>query len=101
MEKRRPHYSLTLVQHLATDQALTKFTRVALDGAAELGFNTKTIRAVVMGLNREDFYKSMTTYDDATVWQDVYRPTANGVSLYVKLTVYTAENLLVVSFKRR
>ena len=54
-----------------------------------------------MGLSREDFYKSMTTYDDATIWQDVYRPTANGVSLYVKLTIYTAENLLVVSFKRR
>lgn len=101
MEKRRPHYSLTLVQHLAADKALTRFTRVALEGAADLGFDTKTMRAVVMRLSREDFFKSMTTHDDPTIWQDVYRPTVDGVNLYVKLTVYSAENLLVVSFKRR
>ncbi|MBT0652873.1 type II toxin-antitoxin system MqsR family toxin [Geobacter luticola] len=35
------------------------------------------------------------------MWQDVYRPVACGMSLYIKLTVYTEENLLVVSFKRR
>jgi motility quorum-sensing regulator/GCU-specific mRNA interferase toxin len=101
MEKRRPHFPLNLVQQLANDPAHTRFTRVALDGAAELGFDTAMIRTVVMGLRREDFYKSMTTYADTAIWQDVYRPTVNGVPLYVKLTVYTEENLLVVSFKRR
>jgi len=101
MEKRRPHYPLTLVQHLAADPARTRFSRVALDGAAELGFDTTKMLTLVMNLSSEDFYKSMTTYADAAIWQDVYRPVANGIPLYIKVTVYAAENLLVVSFKRR
>ena len=101
MEKRRPHYPLAMVQQLAADPARTKFTRVALDGAGELGFDTRMMRTVVTELQREDFYKSMTTHADASIWQDVYRPTVHGVPLYVKLTVYMAENLLIVSFKRR
>lgn len=101
MEKRRPHYPLALVQQLAADMARIRFTRVAVEGAAELGINTAGMRAVLLALRPQDFFKSMTAYADATIWQDVYRPGRNGVPLYVKLTVYAAENLLVVSFKRR
>lgn len=101
MEKRRPHYPLALVQQLAADPSLTRFTRTALDCAAELDFDTAMMRKVIMKLCRDDFYKSMTTHADASVWQDVYRPTAGSSQLYVKLTVLAAENLLVVSFKRR
>ena len=102
MEKRRSHYPLTLVQQLAADPTRTRFTRVALDGAAELGFDATKILAVLTNLRPEDFYKSMTTYVDSSIWQDVYRPTVNGTSIYVKVTVYAAaENLLVISFKRR
>jgi motility quorum-sensing regulator/GCU-specific mRNA interferase toxin len=101
MEKRRSHYPLTVVQQLAVDPARTRFTRVALDGAAELGFDTMKLLTVVTKLRPEDFYKSMTTYADGSIWQDFYRPTVNGTPLYVKVTVYAAENLLVVSFKRR
>ncbi len=89
------------MQLLANDPNCTRFTRVALDGAADLGFDTAMIRAVVMELHLVDFYKSMTTYADSTIWQDVYRPIVHGVPIYVKLTVYTEVNLLVVSFKRR
>jgi motility quorum-sensing regulator / GCU-specific mRNA interferase toxin len=101
MEKRRPHYPLTLVQQLAAEPACIRFTRTALDGAAELGFDVTKIQAVVMKLRPADFYKSMTTYADASIWHDVYRPIVNGTPMYIKLTVYAAENLLVVSFKRR
>ncbi len=101
MEKRRPHYPLTLVQQLAADMAHIRFTRVAIEGAVGLGLGTAGIRAVLLTLRPQDFYKSMTTYGDTAIWQDVYRPVRNGVPLYVKLTVYAAENLLVVSFKRR
>ena len=44
-----------------------------------------------------DFYQSMTTHDDHTVWQDVYRPTTAAGEVYLKLTV--VEDVLVVSFK--
>ena len=53
--------------------------------------------AVVLALNPADFYKSMTTYADHTVWQDVYRPKTTAGDVYLKLTVI--DDVLIVSFK--
>ncbi len=53
--------------------------------------------AIVMALKPADFYKSMTTDVDYTVWQDVYRPRTPVGDLYLKLTV--VDDLLIVSFK--
>jgi motility quorum-sensing regulator/GCU-specific mRNA interferase toxin len=52
---------------------------------------------VVIALTPTDFYKSMTTHADHTVWQDVYRPTTPFGDVYLKLTVI--EDVLIVSFK--
>jgi motility quorum-sensing regulator/GCU-specific mRNA interferase toxin len=52
---------------------------------------------VIMGLTTNDFYKSMTTHVDHTVWQDVYRPMTEGGEVYLKLTV--ADDVIIVSFK--
>jgi len=101
MEKRRPHFPLQLVIHCAADEANVRITRVAYDGAAELQLKRCDILSVVRNLDRSDFYKSMTTYGDNAIWQDVYRPCYRGVPLYVKLTLIENQNLLIVSFKRR
>jgi motility quorum-sensing regulator/GCU-specific mRNA interferase toxin len=53
--------------------------------------------AVVLALTPKDFYKSMTTHADHTVWQDVYRPTTNAGEVCLKLTVIN--DVLIVSFK--
>jgi len=53
--------------------------------------------AVVMELTPADFYKSMTTHADHTVWQDVYRPSTQTGDVYLKLTVI--DDVLIVSFK--
>jgi motility quorum-sensing regulator/GCU-specific mRNA interferase toxin len=53
--------------------------------------------AVVMALKKADFYKSMTTYADHTIWQDVYRPKTPAGDVYLKLTV--VDDVLIVSFK--
>ena len=53
--------------------------------------------AVVLALTSEDFYKSMTTYADENVWQDVYRPATEAGEIYLKLTVI--DDVLIVSFK--
>jgi motility quorum-sensing regulator/GCU-specific mRNA interferase toxin len=54
--------------------------------------------AVVMALTPIDFYKSMTSYADHRIWQDVYRAkTLNGDEVYLKLTVI--DDVLIVSFK--
>ncbi len=52
---------------------------------------------VVMALKPTDFYKSMTTYADHTIWQDVYRPKTPAGDVYLKLTVM--DDVLIVSFK--
>jgi motility quorum-sensing regulator/GCU-specific mRNA interferase toxin len=52
---------------------------------------------VVMALTPADFYKSMSTHADYTVWQDVYRPCTRAGDVYLKLTVI--DDALIVSFK--
>ncbi len=54
--------------------------------------------SVVATLTSADFYKSMTTYADHRIWQDVYHTRTNlGDEVYLKLTVI--EDVLIVSFK--
>jgi len=72
-------------------------TKTALVGAAALGLDALAIVEVVKALETSDFYKSMTTHDDHTVWQDVYRRKSSAGEVYLKLTVF--EDVLVVSFK--
>ena len=53
--------------------------------------------AVVQALSRADFYKSMTTHKDHSVWQDVYHGQWRGKALYIKFQ--QAGEYFVVSFK--
>ena len=101
MEKRRPHFPLQAVIRCASLHDAVRFTRVAFDGAAELMMTQDDMLAVVRNLKPSEFYKSMTTYGDHTIWQDVYHPRFQGIPLYLKLTLVEADNLLVISFKRR
>lgn len=72
-------------------------TQTARAGAVALGFGYADMLAVVLELKPSDFYKSMTTYADHTVWQDVYRPKTSNGDVYLKLTVI--DDVLIVSFK--
>lgn len=66
-------------------------------GAAQMGLGVPDMLAVVVALTPADFYKSMTTHVDHTVWQDVYRPSTQAGDVYLKLTVI--DDVLIVSFK--
>jgi len=72
-------------------------THTARAGAVALGFSYAEMLDVVLALNPADFYKSMTTYADHTVWQDVYHPKTTAGDVYLKLTVI--DDVLIVSFK--
>lgn len=72
-------------------------THAARSGANELGLDFSGMLAVVMALAPSDFYKSMTTHADHTIWQDVYRPSTSAGDVYLKLTVI--DDVLIVSFK--
>lgn len=74
-----------------------KATRTASAGAAALGFNFDDMVNIVMMLGSTDFYKSMTTYEDHTMWQDVYHAHTMAGDVYLKLMVYNG--VLIVSFK--
>ena len=73
MEKGTPHCKLPAVIALI-EAGRVNATASAFNGARELGINDLAgMCAVVMSLTPTDFYKSMTTYADHRIWQDVYR----------------------------
>ena len=96
MEKHVPHCRLTVVKALVS-AGKVRVTHSARQGAASLGLELADVLAVLMALRATDFYKSMTTHADHTVWQDVYRPRTPVGDVYLKLTVL--DDVLVVSFK--
>jgi len=96
MEKRTPHSKLTIVKTLV-EVGKVRTTHTARIGANELGLSISDMLNVVMSLTPSDFYKSMTTHADHTVWQDVYRPSTMVGDVYLKLTVI--DDVLIVSFK--
>jgi len=96
MEKKKPHYLLTNVKALLAEGKV-RATGTALKGGAALGFSFDEMLEVVSTLESTDFYKSMTTHSDNSIWQDVYHaPTTEG-DVYLKLTVL--DDVLIVSFK--
>ena len=99
MEKKKPHYPLEWVKRLILDEGRDPFTQSSKNGAAEMGLDADELRGIVTGLAMQDFYKSMTTHDSSRIWQDVYRPVTRLGAAYVKVTIYPAGNLIVVSFK--
>lgn len=106
MEKKRPHYALPEIKRLIADPACRLITRVALEGSAALGYDKQSLIDVVLTLQAREFYKSMTTHADHTLWQDVYHACRDvpepGVKLdlYIKLQVVEGVGV-VVSFKQR
>ncbi|ARU54298.1 VapC toxin [Oleiphilus messinensis] len=96
MEKRTPHCKLAIVKGLV-EQGKLRVTRSAIEGATLLGLDQDDIERTIMNLKSSDFYKSMTTYADHNIWQDVYRPNTSSADIYLKLTV--VEDVLVISFK--
>lgn len=96
MEKRKPHHDLCMIISLV-EAGKARLTGAALMGGAALGFDAAAILGVVKGLSAKEFYKSMTTYHDRRIWQDVYRAETCAGQVYVKLTVQ--DEVVVVSFK--
>lgn len=98
MGKSTAHYRLAQVRALVEARRV-RMTDPARSGAALLGLTRREMLEVVLGLGAEDFYKSMTTYADHRIWQDVYHPMTAYGGAYLKLTIL--DDLLIVSFKAR
>ena len=100
MEKRTPHYDLARIQTDVARLGAAAFTKTALDGGRQMGLTTSEMLAVIASLSRHDFYKSMTTYADHRLWQDVYRAgTPVKRDAYIKITLRGAAP--VIQFKEK
>jgi len=105
MEKRVPHYSLAGIQAKVAAVGIAAFSKAAIDGGRAMGLKSAEMLQVVLGLQRQDFYKSMTTYADSKVWQDVYHAaveTSIGPNTaYIKLTMFGEDRPPVIQFKEK
>ena len=100
MEKRSPHYDLVAVQLAVGKLGVAAFTKTAPDGGRELGLTSGDMLQVVAALTRLNFYKSMTSYSDRSIWQDVYHAmTPVGKPAYIKVTFRASA--LVIQFKEK
>ena len=71
MEKRRPTYDLVAIQAAFHGVSALAITVSAFRDATALGFDRFGIIEIIQGMRRTMFVKSMTTYADSRVWQDV------------------------------
>lgn len=96
MEKIVPTYNLDEFKN--SDFEIT-FT--ARKSARDLGFGKKDIHEIVSTMERKHFYKSMTSYADHKIWQDVYHVPCGDLILYVKFTQNTISEFTLLSFKEK
>ena len=100
MEKKKPHYSLAQIKASFDTVRRLRITRTALQCAEGLGVTLEGIVSIIQSMSRGQFFRSMTSVANATVWQDVYHVPFGGSVLYVKLTT-DAAGYLVISFKEK
>lgn len=77
------------------------FTRSARSGGKGLGLIFEQMQEVIFGLHGKMLYKSMSTYDDHRVWQDVYHASSHGLEIYIKVTYRPGGGPPVISFKEK
>lgn len=96
MELFRPSFNLE--EFKASDYFITKS---ALQGAMMLGMDDEDIDATIASMKPEHFYKSMTSYKDSKIWQDVYHVPYEDKMLYVKFTKEAISEFTLLSFKEK
>ncbi|MCL2714551.1 MAG: type II toxin-antitoxin system MqsR family toxin [Alphaproteobacteria bacterium] len=76
-------------------------TSSALRDAIALGFDRSDVVETISRIERRMFYKSMTSFGDHRVWQDVCHVPAGDMELYVKFQAGVFTEFMVMSFKER
>ncbi len=98
MEKRKAHYALPAVKAMVARLGIGTFTATALQGLDRMGLSPADGLTIVLGLQPAMLFKSMTTYADSRVWQDVYHAICpNGKTAYIKITL--RPGAAVIQFK--
>jgi motility quorum-sensing regulator/GCU-specific mRNA interferase toxin len=101
VEKLRPSYDLEAIKRAIGSPETLSATGAALRDAYELGFTRRDMASVNQTVWRPMFYKSMTTFADPRLWQDVYHVPSGSHILYVKFQADVVTQFSLVSFKER
>ena len=101
MEKNTPHYDLAVIKADVRRLGGKAFTSSAKNGGRVLGLNLVEMQEVIFELQGKMLYKSMTTYDDHRVWQDVYHTHSHDLEIYIKVTYRPEGGPPVISFKEK
>ena len=96
MEKFTPTYNLEEFKNSDFDITFT-----ARKTARDLGFDEKNVREIVSTMEQKHFYKSMTSYANHKIWQDVYHVPCGNLILYVKFTKDIISEFTLLSFKEK
>jgi len=75
-------------------------TASALKDARAMGFTRQEIVDAIQQLKPKNFIKSMTTFTDHRIWQDVYNTEYNGYVLYIKFQLNELGHF-IISFKEK
>lgn len=108
LEKMTPHFDIGQVKAVIAQHGSTCFTGSALQGLQAMGLALNEAVAAIVALDGLGcFYKSMTSYHDETLWQDVYHVTTRKGLAYVKFQLVlpapgsNQSPKLVISFKAK
>ncbi|KAF1028737.1 MAG: mRNA interferase toxin MqsR [Pseudomonas sp.] len=101
MEKYTPHYDLAVVKADVRRLGRKAFTRTAEASGDLLGLGIEDMQTVIYELQNWMLYKSMTTYRDHRVWQDVYHIHSKDREIYIKVTYSPEGDPPVISFKEK
>ena len=96
MEKFTPTYNLEEFKNSDFD-----ITKTAQQNAYDLGIRDPEIYKIVKTMEREHFYKSMTSYANHKIWQDVYHVPYRDMILYIKFTKNLISEFILLSFKEK
>ncbi len=101
MEKNTPHYDLAVIKADVRRLGSKAFTSTAKNDGQVLGLNIEEMLTVIFELQGRMLYKSMTTYADHRVWQDVYHINSFGLEIYIKVTYRPGGGPPIISFKEK
>ena len=96
MEKFNPTYSLTEFKN--SDY---RITITAKKNAIALGFDIDDVKKIISTMELKHFYKSMTSYANHKIWQDVYHVPCGNMILYIKFTQNIISEFTLLSFKEK
>lgn len=93
-------YNLKAIKLAFSSIKNLRVTATALKNAREMGFSLQDMIDAIQQLTHKDFVKSMTTYNDHRIWQDVYNTEFNGFSIYIKFQLDDL-GYFIISFKEK